>query len=117
MKIHEGSNVGATTSKFKRKIEADPDAPPPDLRDFKAKYAEIGDRITVKEIKGALKIMGLTQSGVKEEILARALAELVRLRKVKKQIKAEEREKRLKTEEDERARDSGDDVIVMPSLT
>ncbi|BGP25558.1 ATP-dependent DNA helicase II subunit 1 [Rhodotorula toruloides] len=68
------------TSNKKRVIKkdaADPNEPPPDLSEFVDDLKQYGNKLTVANLKAALKLMGEKTSGNKTELMERAVGYLV----------------------------------------
>lgn len=68
------------TSNKKRVVKkdaADPNEPPPDLSEFVDDLKQYGNKLTVANLKAALKQMGEKTSGNKSELMERAVGYLV----------------------------------------
>ncbi|GAA5939116.1 hypothetical protein JCM1841_003359 [Sporobolomyces salmonicolor] len=120
----------STTSKHKRLLKGDPDAPMPDLSAFVAFLRDKGDTMKVAELKAGLKAMGERVTGNKAELRERALGYLQahglwaeeiedegkKKKKKKKKKSAIEKEEEMDVEDDEEGRDEpfASDVDLKP---
>lgn len=75
IKVSNQKRAGGSASSSKMAGAASPaDEPAPDLSDFADELRETGAKMTVAQLKSALKLMGEKTSGKKDELLERVVA-------------------------------------------